>query len=630
MAREGGRFQRGPELGEGSKRRPEEGRFGDRQAMEGNWGYRNEEEYRRDSFNKERFGGERGANPSKEGRPFREEEQGNKRRYVDHGDNRGNYQRQDQPRNRNLQERGNVNISVHDRLGGGYRDYHGRERDTDMRGRGSGHDNARMANRQKDEDICFWCRQGGHHQADCTNPPFCFRCKETGHIAARCPTTKGCSMHLYGYGFPGQGFYCLKIPGQAKQQQSELLGSLKITSGAASVERMDEELRNMIDSKWQWNVRQISETEFLANFPNKQILDALSKSNGVNFALHNITALVAHSSMDPAAASVLQTGWVQMQNVPTHARSVEASTLIAELAGDVVAIDELTLIREGPVRAKISGRNIASLRGILEIFINGVGYDIKFIAEQQGNRAPDPPQPPPKKPKDDYCDEEEEDDSYDSEFDGKHGRKSHSGKGEGQVNNQQKGQSSSGGKKCKELANVLMEDITDIQSKENVEASGKPIEAQPVSMYNPKTKDLVIFDQENEEGGQKEDEFTKSTNKRQIAYKRKHNTYPNQGEDGEGGSDKEKKSKEGMEEVAEQGTDGGGEFWSQESFGCEESELMRVEESEDQGAEAEEKDTTQGMGIEEVPQEGHRAQVQQGGLQENSTQWWQQGKARGR
>ncbi|PVH38756.1 hypothetical protein PAHAL_5G345600 [Panicum hallii] len=37
--------------------------------------------------------------------------------------------------------------------------------------------------------------------------------------------------------------------------------------------------------------------------------------------------------------------------------------------------------REGPVRVKLNGRNVNSLRGVLEIFINKVGYEMRFVAK---------------------------------------------------------------------------------------------------------------------------------------------------------------------------------------------------------------------------------------------------------
>ncbi|CAN6305507.1 unnamed protein product [Urochloa humidicola] len=144
---------------------------------------------------------------------------------------------------------------------------------------------------------------------------------------------------------------------------------------------MEAELKNLIDENGQWKVKKIAKKEFLVVFPNKQILDAFSKSVGFTMALYHSWATVSPSTRDHAASSMLQMGWVQMYNVPNHARTVEAVTLIAELGGDVMVVDELSLIKDGPVRVRIHARDIEKIRGYVEFFVDGVGYEVKFVPE---------------------------------------------------------------------------------------------------------------------------------------------------------------------------------------------------------------------------------------------------------
>jgi hypothetical protein len=179
-------------------------------------------------------------------------------------------------------------------------------------------------------EVCYWCREEGHHQADCTNPPFCFRCKESGHVAAKCPKSKGVSIHMYGFGFPGQGYHSLKILGvDKKQQKQENVGLIRVKSGVDTVERMEQELRHLIDEKWQWNVREVASKEYVVTFPNKQILDTFARSNGFELALYKISITISPTTIIPGVSSVLQEGWVQMFNVPDEAKGVEAVTAIA-------------------------------------------------------------------------------------------------------------------------------------------------------------------------------------------------------------------------------------------------------------------------------------------------------------
>ena len=85
-------------------------------------------------------------------------------------------------------------------------------------------------------------------------------------------------------------------------------------------------------------------------------------------------------------------GWVLLSNVPDPARNVEAVTFIAELAGEVIVVDEVSLIKEGLIIVKLQARDISKLRGFLEVFILGVGYEIKITpkASKPGGSAPHP------------------------------------------------------------------------------------------------------------------------------------------------------------------------------------------------------------------------------------------------
>ncbi|KAG2547335.1 hypothetical protein PVAP13_9KG079820, partial [Panicum virgatum] len=126
--------------------------------------------------------------------------------------------------------------------------------------------------------------------------------------------------------------------------------------------------------------------------------ETLSKSNGVKLALHNLFAKVSKSNQDINASSYLQTGWVKLYGIPNNAKTEDAVKQIAELAGEVVMIDELSLIRDGPVMVKINGRNIHKINGFVEVFFGKAGHEIKFVAEG-GNKGQSPPDPPqPKKP----------------------------------------------------------------------------------------------------------------------------------------------------------------------------------------------------------------------------------------
>lgn len=76
--------------------------------------------------------------------------------------------------------------------------------------------------RSEDRGSCFRCRQTGHHQTRCNNPPMRYKCKKSGHLATSCPVEKKYQgLKPFGFGILGQGFYSLQVPGlQLSEQQA--------------------------------------------------------------------------------------------------------------------------------------------------------------------------------------------------------------------------------------------------------------------------------------------------------------------------------------------------------------------------------------------------------------------------
>jgi hypothetical protein len=90
--------------------------------------------------------------------------------------------------------------------------------------------------------------------------------------------------------------------------------------------------------------------------------------------------------VDPAASSILQSTWVKIVGIPGFAKEEEVVKEIASLVGEPIKVDEFSLIRDEPVRVRVNCRNPATLRGFIEIFFNGVGFDIRCEAESLQGR----------------------------------------------------------------------------------------------------------------------------------------------------------------------------------------------------------------------------------------------------
>jgi hypothetical protein len=289
---------------------------------------------------------------------------------------------------------------------------------------------------KKEEDPkkikCFRCQGMGHHQSDCVNLPVCYKCKEEGHMAAECVDfhDKTRDLKMYGFTIADQGFYCINIPGEGVC--SKAVSIIQVLQGEASEKKIEGELENLINSNWEWQVKQVDAREYTAIFPDESSLETFSKISEILLSGHGIKVRVVKSNMDPDAVEVLQTTWVKIYGLLAIACKEDIVMRVATLAGEPLVVDELSLIKTGPVRVKMNCRDPHKLRGFVRIFFNKVGYDIRFVSEKYKDKSSYPPTPPDRRNEDDEEGEEDEGDS-DVDCDRKH--KKVQGKGQDKETN---------------------------------------------------------------------------------------------------------------------------------------------------------------------------------------------------
>jgi hypothetical protein len=94
---------------------------------------------------------------------------------------------------------------------------------------------------------------------------------------------------------------------------------------------------------------------------------------------------------------VLQSAWVKIYGLPGIACKREVVMKVAMLVGEPVVVDELSLIKTGPVRVKINCKDPYRLRSFVKFFFNNLGYDICFVSEKFKDNSSRPPSPPSKR-----------------------------------------------------------------------------------------------------------------------------------------------------------------------------------------------------------------------------------------
>ena len=131
---------------------------------------------------------------------------------------------------------------------------------------------------------------------------------------------------------------------------------------------------------WDFNVRKFDKQEYIVVFPNHASLDTLTKLSCFEMSLYGLKGKLEKSSLDLTASSMLHTVWIKIHNVPRIVREVKIAKELVTLVVEPLVVDELSLIRNDPLRVQGRYRNPAAIRGYIDFFFNGVGCNLKFEA----------------------------------------------------------------------------------------------------------------------------------------------------------------------------------------------------------------------------------------------------------
>jgi hypothetical protein len=86
-------------------------------------------------------------------------------------------------------------------------------------------------------------------------------------------------------------------------------------------------------------------------------------------SLYGLKGTIEKTTRDYTTSSMLHTVWIKVHGVPDLTREVDSVKEIVSLVVEPIVVDELSLIKEEPIRVQARCRNPGAIRGSIEIFL---------------------------------------------------------------------------------------------------------------------------------------------------------------------------------------------------------------------------------------------------------------------
>jgi hypothetical protein len=107
-------------------------------------------------------------------------------------------------------------------------------------------------------------------------------------------------LKMFGFAIPDHGFYNIMIPRVGEVVKASCI--IHVIQREATKKKLEEELKNLINNQWDWNVRQVDTKEYTTIFPDKNSLETFSKISEILMSLHGIKVWIMKNEMDPNAS----------------------------------------------------------------------------------------------------------------------------------------------------------------------------------------------------------------------------------------------------------------------------------------------------------------------------------------
>jgi hypothetical protein len=100
---------------------------------------------------------------------------------------------------------------------------------------------------------------------------------------------------MFGIALQDQGFYSIQVRGESSSIKASSI--IQVLQGEANEKKIEDELKILINKKWNWQVKQVESNEFTVVFPDSGTLDTFSKISEILMSAHRIKIKISRQAL---------------------------------------------------------------------------------------------------------------------------------------------------------------------------------------------------------------------------------------------------------------------------------------------------------------------------------------------
>jgi hypothetical protein len=171
---------------------------------------------------------------------------------------------------------------------------------------------------------------------------------------------------------------CCEVPQEELQQPIANSAIVIIEQGNLTEEEVEDEFKDLVEENWDWQVRQLSPSDFAVVFPSKESLRIAIRGGGLTLPSSKLKALMTVQVGDPLASESLVETWVRLIGIPPPLRQADRLLLSTRELGRPIGVDMDSLAHpSAPIRMSVGCQAPVKLQEFITTFVNMQGYRIR-------------------------------------------------------------------------------------------------------------------------------------------------------------------------------------------------------------------------------------------------------------